>query len=719
MKKKIENLIDSVITPLERHLSKHSVLSLFVIAYSFTIIRNFLESSFEEAAKIGFSPFPFSSIIAYFYHYPLYYFNVYIFVAIILTLGGAYKYKDALKFSLFFAFWVIIAPFVDLFLGGHFDINYIMHSNQFLFYFINSLNPFVKAPGITTGIRVESFLALVGILVVLIYKSKKVLRSVFLIFALYVFLLLTAGTLQALFAESFGTTLYDAFHAPGIIFYPSLKFALFLFIILVIELLFGMFLYSPRRFIRYIALVRWERILFYLSVVTMGFLIGLKSLAFGFPLIFHNPTDFLAIIALFGHTFFGFLFGLVINDYFDRNGDLLAGQKTPFTLRIIRKQELPYLAIFFFLTSLIFAFSISYYTALVALTALILSYIYSAPPYRLKKYWPVSVYTISTIAFLEMVVGVSTLAKYAAINILPVEVFYVFFLIFPLAFGTKDLKDYEGDKATGVFTIFTWLGLKKGCILNAILVFTAFMVVPAVYGKNFLLLSLLLGLPTSLYIMFYPKFKHSRPREIIFFSVLIFYILYMAKATIERVKQPVDLKKLMNELQIDESALIPRSGYQEKAIFDALINPQDSLFYLLKARFYAGKVPILSFYYLDKLTDIMEKKKDPSFYNFKYYMEYRFKALKQLMDADSINLAIAYAFKYLPYGPYSEKFYLALGKMLMEKERYDGALEALKGAFFLHPNEESALDLALTYKELGEQDSFIKYFNEYLKYKPK
>ncbi len=717
--KKINEAVHNVISALEHNLKRHSVLKLLVIAYSFTLIRNFLESSFEEAARIGFSTEPFTSSIAYFYHYPLYYFDVYFFVAIILSISKAYKYKDALKFSLFFAFWVILAPFFDLFLGGHFDINYIMSSKEFLFYFLNALNPFVKAPGITWGIRIESALAIIGLFIVLTYKNKKVLLNLLLMFALYVFLLLTGGTLQALYAEIFGYSFDQAFNSPGLIFYPSLRMGVFLFIILVIEVIFGLFLSSPKRFKKYITLIRWERILFYLSVVTMGFLIGLKAMAFGYPLVFRNPTDYLAIISLIGHTFFGFLFGLTINDYYDRKGDILSGQKTPITLRIIRKQQVPYLALFFLISSLVFAFSISYYTFLIALCALTLSYIYSAPPFRLKKYWPISTYTITTIAFLETLVGVSVFARYASVNILPKEVFYVFFLILPLAFGTKDLKDYKGDKETGIFTIFTYLGLEKGCIVNAILVFIAFMLVPLVYGNRVFLLSFILGLPVSLYIALYPKMKQPRPREIIFFSVLIFYILYMAKVTVDKVKQPVNLPKLMKELNIKEYALYPSNYNEERLIFDALMNRKDSLTYILQAKNYVNNKPILSFYYLYKFLEVMKKKQNPEFFDPTLYFDLKKKALEQLIEADSLDLAISFAIEGLSRGVMSEDFYSLLGEILMEEDRYEGALLALKGAYFLLPSARTAKDLALTYKELGYQDSFIKYFGEYLKYRPK
>lgn len=717
--KKINDYIGNVITKLENNLKGHSILKLLIVAYSFTLIRNFLESSFEEAARIGFTNMPFISLITYFYHYPVFYFNVYFFVAIILSVGKAYKYKDALKLSLFFAFWVILAPFFDLFLGGHFDINYIMSVKEFPFYFINSLNPFIKAPGITTGIRIESALAIIALFIVLTYKNRKILTNILLILIFYTFLLLIGGTLQALYCELFGYTFNGGFNSPGLIFYPALRMGVFLFIILVIEIILGLFISSPKRFRKYVTLVRWERILFYLSVVTMGFLIGFKTMAFGYPLMFRNPTDYLAIISLIGHTFFGFLFGLTINDYYDKKGDLLAGQKTPLTMRIIRKQEVPYLALFFFLSSIIFAFSISYYTFLIALSALTLSYIYSAPPFRLKKYWPLSIFTITTIAFLETVVGASVFARYAAINILPKEVFYVFFLILPLAFGTKDLKDYTGDKETGVFTIFTWLGLEKGCIINALLVFIAFMLVPVIYGFKFLFISLLLGLPVALYIAFYPKLKQSRPRELIFFSVLIFYILYMGKSTVDRVSPPVDLQKLMRELNIKKYALYPANHIEEKFIFDAIMDKKDSLYYLLQAKNYVNEEPLLSFYYLNRLLRFMKEKQKPQFFDPKFYYDIKKRALEQLIKADSLDLAISYAIDGLSSGVLSDDFYYLLGETLMDKNRYKGALLALKGAYFLHPSARSAKDLAFTYKALGLQDSFIKYFDEYLKYKPK
>jgi len=193
----------------------------------------------------------------------------------------------------------------------------------------------------------------------------------------------------------------------------------------------------------------------------------------------------------------------------------------------------------------------------------------------------------------------------------------------------------------------------------------------------------------------------------------------MAKVTVDKVKQPVNLPKLMKELNIKEYALYPSNYNEERLIFDALMDKKDSLTYILQAKNYVNNKPILSFYYLYRLLDVMKKKQNPEFFDPKLYFDLRKKAIEQLIKADSTHLAISFALEGLSSGVMSEGFYSLLGEILMDEDRYEGALLALKGAYFLHPSARAAKDLAITYRELGYQDSFVKYFGEYLKYRPK
>ncbi len=730
--KKIRDFVKSkILSKIERQLKPRSILSLLMISYSFTLIRDFLESSLGESNKIGFIPLPFSSFIAFFYHYPIYYFCIFLFITIILSLSRSFTPKMALKIGLFFSFWFTLAPLFDLLFGGHMDYNYITSSNQFLHYLISIFNPFVHTPGVTPGMRIQGALVFLGLFIFMTLKRKNIILNILLLALLYIFMILTGGVLQSFIVEIFGSNFNQAYNGTGIIFYPSLRLSLPLLIVFVFEVAIFVYLYAKKRFLTYLKILLTSprvilRLLYYFSINIMGFLIGLKTLNFAYPLIFKNPTDYLALIALFSHTLFAFLFGLTINDYFDKDGDLQSGTKTPFTEKIIRKPEMVYLSVFYFIISFLFAFSISYYTSLIAIVSLILAYLYSAPPYSLKKVWPLSVYTVAAISFLELLVGISVLGKYAALSILPKPMWAIFFIILPLVLTTKDIKDYKGDRVLGAFTIYTWLGIRRGALLNGILLFISFLLIPIIFKGKFLLISIFVGSATSIYVILSPRFRTIKLNEPLIFLVLLWFMVKLTGATLELIHTPTSLSKIVKYLRevqynesSDETSNLHALSLQSSFFELVMEGDSEKLNLFLQALTNADQNPYVSFNAYNRLSEELAKKTGCRFYD--PYTDFYIKnlALKQIMLTGDTNLQAAFISQNIFSGILSHYFYYSFGNLLFEKKHFNAALESYKAAYILNPTPPTALSIALSYKRIGNIDSFIHYFNLYLKLKGK
>ena len=70
----------------------------------------------------------------------------------------------------------------------------------------------------------------------------------------------------------------------------------------------------------------------------------------------------------------------------------------------------------------------------------------------------------------------------------PMKMAYGILICFTLAFNTKDLKDYEGDKANEIWSLPVIFGMKRGRVIIAVLDFLAYIAVPFILSINDLLL---------------------------------------------------------------------------------------------------------------------------------------------------------------------------------------------------------------------------------------
>lgn len=98
-------------------------------------------------------------------------------------------------------------------------------------------------------------------------------------------------------------------------------------------------------------------------------------------------------------------------------------------------------------------------TFLVTLTILFFSAAYSAPPLRLKRFFPINTMIIALCTVLSFLLGFYAFGS----NHQPPRAFLFFlFAALSLSFNVKDINDAEGDKKYGVTTLMTLFGKKYG-----------------------------------------------------------------------------------------------------------------------------------------------------------------------------------------------------------------------------------------------------------------
>jgi len=225
----------------------------------------------------------------------------------------------------------------------------------------------------------------------------------------------------------------------------------------------------PRRFFDVVRLLRPFRLIHYAGFAAGGAVMG--AAVGGVPLdpylLFY--TSVAALVAFQGAVF--------LNDLFDAEIDRLAGKATPFSRGVLGRRGSYVLAAGLGVASLTIALRCGVVSFAALLAAHLISLVYSTPPVRAKRVFPLNVFLL---ALAGLAVMVSGFASHAPVRLFPVRMLALVLVTLTATFGTKDMADVEGDRRRGVRTLFTLLGLRRGRWVNAGLVLAAYLSTPLI-----------------------------------------------------------------------------------------------------------------------------------------------------------------------------------------------------------------------------------------------
>lgn len=212
-----------------------------------------------------------------------------------------------------------------------------------------------------------------------------------------------------------------------------------------------------------------------------------------------------------------------INDLFDLQGDEISKRTNPIVRGAATATDITAIAASCAILSILVATLLGYEATILALLFLALSLHYSIPPIRLKKYPIISTLVIASGSLLAFALGFySAIPKVA----FPITLAIAILVCFTLAFNTRDLKDYEGDKASRIWTIPVLLGPKKGRIVVATLDLLAYLAAPIILSINTLFIpAVILGIATFLVVL------RKESKE---WQIFLLYFLFLATLIIMR-----------------------------------------------------------------------------------------------------------------------------------------------------------------------------------------
>lgn len=216
--------------------------------------------------------------------------------------------------------------------------------------------------------------------------------------------------------------------------------------------------------------IRPLRSIHFMIMVFFGSFLSSFSLSYLFNLLF-------TILGMIG-IFFAWQFNLIVNDIFDIEIDKISHEERILSKDLISRRNYVYIGVVYLSVSLVITCILgllaqNFLPLIFVSLFMIMGYIYSGPPFRMRKY-PFQTLFIGLGSFLAFYVGFFM----GTFIILYRELIVSILIFVALSLGTvvKDYKDYEGDKKDNVNTIFTKYGLKTGSRICSVCLFVTFMI---------------------------------------------------------------------------------------------------------------------------------------------------------------------------------------------------------------------------------------------------
>lgn len=429
-------------------------LNNYLLTFFFVInIRNFFE--IFSSAKI----FTFNSYL----HFSLFYIVLALVLAIYINTVTRFSMTDSLKLTLCAFVIILFPPLIDLLISGGigYSIGYYYPENWSLF-FNNILNFwFIEINNyVTIGVKIELIIILTCFFL-LILNLKGLLKAVIFTLLFYV-ILYTFSTVPFIISS-----ILNVFNINQ----QEYELDVIRFFALLFIPLFGIVLYKiDRKYtISVLTDLRIERVLHYVFLVILGFVMASRILFAPFQFSSHAFFSFIFLIISFLSAI---IFSIITNNISDIKIDLISNPNRSYIKASLQLK--PYFKIsFLFLTiSLIYAAFISWKVLFLILVFISFYFLYSVEPIRLKRVFLLSKFVIAINCIVAIFIGYEFYTAFSTSLVEP-ENSNTFLIRFPIKlvlFGLIgygftinfiDLKDYSGDKEMKINTLPTIIGFRK------------------------------------------------------------------------------------------------------------------------------------------------------------------------------------------------------------------------------------------------------------------
>jgi 4-hydroxybenzoate polyprenyltransferase len=400
----------------------------------------------------------------------------FLIIAIFLSFWLKEKLVRVANVLLWGFFLVVFPPVVDkLWCGQNFCWSFYAFDSlgglfkRFFTFFGNN-----ASIGITYGVRVEVALAIIFVAIYAYIKQKNAARAFLAAFFSYVILFILGSfpswlsflyflPQKSLFSVQ-NVDIAGLFLTPVSIFSISqtdfvnslnVKMNLIYAFLLIPALALFFWLLYREKFWPVVKNLRWVQIFIHAGLILTG--AGLGAFYFSENLK-SNVFAWLALANLILAAIFAWISSVFLNDQEDTEIDKISNKNRPLATEKITRDVYQQLFWVTLVMSLFLALSVGIKFFLLIVGYHVVSWLYSSRPFRLKRFPFVSSF-LSALALTTLFIsGYILLSDGQDITRFPHQVFWLLIIAFTISLPIKDLKDIEGDRADGVYTIPVLLG---------------------------------------------------------------------------------------------------------------------------------------------------------------------------------------------------------------------------------------------------------------------
>lgn len=259
---------------------------------------------------------------------------------------------------------------------------------------------------------------------------------------------------------------------PEIVSSLNIKMSLVYSLVLAGILLPGMFFIHRQKFLSFLKNARFPQLIYHGGLLCAGIGSGMIFTAKNWSLNFFNVISFFVLVMA---IFSAWLTSVVINDLEDEEIDKKTNVDRPLVRKIFSPREYQTLGTVLFAISLLFAAIVNFKIALLLLVYQAIAWIYSAWPFRLKRFTYVSTFVSSLASLIVFFSGFILVSPGQNISNLPRGILALLVISYTLSLPIKDFKDIDGDKENGVRTVPVVFGEYWGKIIVGSGIFLSFL----------------------------------------------------------------------------------------------------------------------------------------------------------------------------------------------------------------------------------------------------
>ncbi|MDO8240589.1 MAG: UbiA family prenyltransferase [Candidatus Moranbacteria bacterium] len=218
--------------------------------------------------------------------------------------------------------------------------------------------------------------------------------------------------------------------------------------------------------------VRLPQIIYHAGLLVVGIGLGL----FVYPQNLHlNVFSVGAVLIVLLSVWLAWLTSVVVNDLNDYKIDNISNSSRPLQKNIFTQKEYADLGKILFGLSLLGGLVIGLKFAMLLFIYQILAWLYSAKPYRLKRFPIIATFFSALASVVIIFTGFSLFSGDDNIKLFPWRITFLMLAALTLSLPIKDFKDVAGDKADGVWTIPVLFGMEMGKLIVASGIFISYM----------------------------------------------------------------------------------------------------------------------------------------------------------------------------------------------------------------------------------------------------